>query len=157
MPAAAILLALMAAPAAAAWTRGKSTSVSVDPGTFAYRVSTGAGASECALATGYVALNCDGKHYSSTDGGLKLAGVPGLRAGTDPNLGAFEAIGASWASTANAAACSVHTEIRYFAAVDAIVFVANFSATGVPRTNTSHWQPGEALLPEAGMSTAGVP
>ena len=143
MPMPAFLLAVaVAAPvvaAAASWTRGKGASVSVDPATFAYSIDSPGATGACALATGGVSLNCDGAHYSSTDGGLKLSGRPALSTGTDPKLGPFEAIGAAWA--ASKPACGVHTEIRYFASVDAIVFAANFSASGVPRTNTSYWAP----------------
>ena len=93
---------------------------------------------------------CNGTLYRSGQGGnLVLSGVPRVSTGSEPVLGAFEAISASWrpvqarsnhveSDSHDTCSAMMRTEIRYFSTVDAFVFLANFS-TMIPQTNATSY------------------
>ena len=65
-----------------------------------------------------------------------MLGTPTTRIGQHPRLGSFEAIGVAWKG-GTSPACTIHTEVQYFAATESFVFQANFSHRGVTNTSTA--------------------
>lgn len=88
-------------------------------------------------------LVCRGQVLSSFSPNLSTQLIPGSLSesrGSHPTLGDYDAIATSWGApsgVARDAACTVKTEVQYYSSYDSFVFVATFSASGVPDVNAT--------------------
>ena len=134
-----------ATPAAGLWTRtSRAARVSVDLTSFAYTAALlddSNSSTACGLLEGGgVSFRCEGVQYSTnldaSHQPLTMLGTPTTHTGQHSRLGSFEAIGVAWKG-GTSPACTIHTEVQYFAATESFVFQANFSHRGVANTSTA--------------------